>query len=254
VEQGLPWRALEAEDAPGPADRPAPPSAPPGSPSRRRPLLFGAIVVAAGAGPAIVALLAVLAVLAAPVPSIVLPGDAASPGSGVASVARSGLTGPSESPDLSLVIDVSGAVARPGVYRLPDGSRIADAISAAGGFGPRVDAAAAAHLNLAAPLRDGDQVFVPSRDDPAGAGAVGPGAATSTAPNSASAAPAGPLDLNRATEAELDTLPGIGPVTARKIVASRTESPFTAVEDLRTRKLVTDATFAKLGGLVTVTR
>jgi len=135
----------------------------------------------------------------------------------------------------------------PGVFRLPSGSRIADLVTAGGGYSPRVDADRAGRdLNLAAPLHDGDQVRVPSRDDLPGP-ANGPTAGTTS-----SGSPAGPLDLNRATAVELDGLPGIGPVTAAKIIASRDQQPFTAVQDLRTRKLLGEKTFANLKDLVAV--
>jgi competence protein ComEA len=146
-----------------------------------------------------------------------------------------------------LVVDVQGAVVRPGVLHLPGGSRIGDAIAAAGGFGPRVAAdRVGRELNLAALLRDGDQIVVPSRDDTgSAAGSAGPG-------RSSVPAAAGPIDLNRATASELDTLPGIGPVTANKIVSAREEQPFASVDELRSRKIVGAATFDKIKELVAV--
>src|ERR1700747_3650968 len=98
-----------------------------------------------------------------------------------------------------LVIDVAGAVRRPGLYRLRSGSRIDDAITAAGG--PTTKAQLAA-VNLAAPAADGEQVGAPGRG--AGVAAASPPAAGSS--------PSAPLDLNTATAEQLDALPGIGPV------------------------------------------
>ena len=147
----------------------------------------------------------------------------------------------------SLVIDVQGAVVRPGVIHLPAGSRVGDAVAAAGGFGPRVAAERVGReLNLAAPVRDGDQIVVPSRDD-TGAGTAAAGSGSSNASPGA-----GPIDLNHATAAELDALPGVGPVTANKIIAAREEQPFASVDDLRSRKVVGASTFDKLKDLVVV--
>ena len=142
-----------------------------------------------------------------------------------------------------IVVDVAGAVVDPGVYRLAHGSRVGDAIDAAGGFSPRVDAArVSAELNLAATLQDGAQIRVPSRDEtppPVGTGG-------------SSGAGGGLINLNTASESELESLPGIGPVTAGKIIASRATAPFATIEELRERGLVYEKTFEDLRALVTV--
>ena len=122
----------------------------------------------------------------------------------------------------------------------------------AGGFGPRLDAARATlTLNMAARLADGDRVVVPSRDDVASSTS-----GTASGPDGGGADSGGAaailVDLNRATPAELEALPGIGPVTAGKIVTSREEQPFTSVDDLRTRKLVGAKTYDGLKDLVSV--
>jgi len=150
-----------------------------------------------------------------------------------------------------LIVDVQGAVARPGIVRLLRGGRVADAIAAAGGYGPRVATdRIGTTLNLAALVRDGDQVVVPSRDDQlptvsASQRAVGGG-------GRGGSGTAGPLDLNRATATELDGLPGIGPATATRIIAAREEKPFTSIDDLRTRKILGAAAFDKVKALVVV--
>lgn len=124
-----------------------------------------------------------------------------------------------------LVVDVEGRVRRPGLVRVPPGSRVADAVRAAGGPAP---GAAVTRINLARPVADGEQVVVPGPGDP-----LPPGARDTAAADAAAGHSAAPLDLNSATQAQLDALPGIGPVLAERIVAWRTEhGRFTSVDEL----------------------
>ena len=121
-----------------------------------------------------------------------------------------------------VVVDVVGAVRRPGLYRLDQGSRIADAVARAGGATGKADLA---QVNLAAPLADGEQVVVPKRGAAGAAGAaVGPGG---------TGAATGPVHLSTATLDQLDSLPGIGPVTAQKILDYRAKhGAFSSVDEL----------------------
>lgn len=131
-------------------------------------------------------------------------------------VVAAGVTG---LPSSRVVVDVVGAVRRPGLYRLRQGSRIADAVARAGGATDKADLA---QVNLAAPLADGEQVVVPRRGAP---GAVGGGSSTG--------APAGPVQLSTATLEQLDTLPGVGPSTAQKILDYREKhGAFSSADEL----------------------
>jgi len=122
----------------------------------------------------------------------------------------------------ALVVHVVGAVRRPGLYRLPDGSRIDDAVQRAGGATRRADLAL---VNLAAPLADGLQVVVPRR--------ASAGTGQASAAGGGATATAGPVHLNTATLEQLDTLPGVGPVTAQKILDYRQEhGAFATVDEL----------------------
>jgi competence protein ComEA len=141
---------------------------------------------------------------------------------------------PARTPEPLVVVDVVGAVARPGIYRLPAGSRIADALLAAGGMTGDADLVA---LNKAAPVRDGQRIYVPRPGE--------------TVPSGLAAGEAQlKIDLNRATAAELEALPGIGPATAGRIVRSRNVHPFAKIEELQTRGLVTARVFADIRDLV----
>jgi len=157
-----------------------------------------------------------------------------------------------------LIVDIEGAVAAPGVHELADGSRVGDAIAAAGGYAANVDIAVASHmLNLAAKVTDGQQIHVPVLGEtaaaPAGGGGPGDAGGQGGPGASAPAAAGGLIDVNHATAEELDTLPGIGPVTAAKIIDARTQAPFATVDELESRGVVGASTFEKLRDLVTVT-
>ncbi len=153
-----------------------------------------------------------------------------------------------------VVVDVRGAVARPGVYHLPAGSRVADAIEAAGGYGAAVDAGRVdAQLNLAAVVKDGEKVRVPVRGEAAGDASDASGGAGSGGSGAASGgAGTGPVNLNTAGADALDALPGVGPATVAKIMAAREAQPFATVDDLLARKVVGAATLEKLRPLVVV--
>ena len=242
MDQSTPsWRVFDAPAA-GSASEDGAPSRQPASP--------GAALL--GAQP--LALLGVVGAVAIGVIAIVLALGGA--GSGSASgpevtFEQSGSTAGAEVGG-QLVVDVTGAVVSPGLYRLNPGTRVGDAIEAAGGFSPRVDAErVGSELNLAAALSDGAQVRVPSRDDEPMGGSGSPGGGGGGGGGGGAAGGGGLVDLNTATQSELEALPGIGPVTATKIIAARAEAPFQTVEELRERGLVGEKTFESIKSLVT---
>jgi competence protein ComEA len=227
----------------------------------------GALLAGAGRQRVAVALLALAALLVAgfvwvratPHPgggretAASTPTDQATAGSGAAGgegAAGAGQTLPRAAPDTSagsgpsgrLAVHVAGHVRHPGLVRLPAGSRVYDAVRAAGGVTSGADLDA---VNLARKLTDGEQVLIPGPGDPPPP--LPPGA------TSAPGAPAGPLDLNTATVEQLDTLPGVGEVTAGRIVAYRSAHPFTTVDELLEVPGIGQRRFDQLKDLVTVT-
>jgi competence protein ComEA len=193
--------------------------------TRRTALLFAA---------AAIAVVLVAARLAAPGAK-----PAVSVESAIAAGTPDAATAPARPRSGAIVVDVAGAVRKPGLYRLRAGARIADALAVAGGATPHADAAA---VNLAEPLVDGEQVLVPAR--------AGRGADVSAIAGVPGAPPA-PVDLNTATVDQLDALPGIGPVTAAKIVAyRRAHGPFRSLAALDAIPGIGPARIENLKGLV----
>lgn len=162
-------------------------------------------------------------------------GASAAPGPSVSAA-------PSPSPSM-LVVDVTGAVQRPGVVELPAGARVADAIDAAGGPGRRAELAS---VNLARLVVDGEQIVVARRGRPLALPAPG-------SPSSTAGAPATPIDLNTATGDQLESLPGVGPVLAQRILDWRTaHGGFGSVDELTEVSGIGEATLADLRTLVRV--
>lgn len=180
--------------------------------------------------------LALLAVLALAGARLARTGTAAAP----ARSSPPGALTATPAPRGRLVVDVVGAVRRAGLYRLHEGDRVFDAVARAGGATARADLAA---VNLAAPLVDGTQVVVPARV---------PASAGSTDALPAAPAAAAKVSLGSATAEQLDTLPGIGPVTARKIIDWRTaHGPFRSVDALDDVPGIGPARIEQLRDLVT---
>lgn len=153
--------------------------------------------------------------------------------------------GPSAAAEV--VVAVEGKVGKPGVVRLPAGARVADALAAAGGARSGVDVAL---LNLARKVVDGELILVGVTPPPGSTVAAGPAAVLPAGPGGA---PTGPVNLNTATVADLDSLPGVGPVLAQRILDARTaQGGFRAVGDLRKVDGIGAARYEQLKDLVTV--
>lgn len=157
------------------------------------------------------------------------------------------LSGTKDYPKESLVtpkqisVDVSGAVSKPGVYQLNTDSRVEDAIKAAGGLGGSANREyVSKYLNMAQKISDGAKIYVPFVGDQVPAGAVSAGSVAGVN----SGPPAGrQVNINTGTQAELEALPGIGPVTASKVITGR---PYQKVEDLLNQKIVSKSVFEKI--------
>ncbi len=239
------WRVIAAEPEES-ADKPSAANTQRASSSARGIAGWQLTIVLGGL---IVAIVGAAIWLTVPRPALTLDTHGAAielPAGSAALASDLGVAAATDAPTSELVVDVEGAVARPGLVTLPDGSRVGDAISAAGGYSGQVDVVAtAAQLNLAQPLKDGEKVRVPARGET--------GVVATPAPVTDPATAGSLIDINHASADELDTLPGVGPVTAGKIISAREEAPFAAADELVSRGVMGQATYDKLSSLITVT-
>jgi competence protein ComEA len=149
-----------------------------------------------------------------------------------------------------LVVAVEGKVRHPGLVRLPPGSRVADAIDAAGGAEPGTDLS---FVNLAQKVVDGELIVIGVTPPPGVAATSSSDSSTAGAAGGGAATPGAPINLNSASDADLETLPGIGPALAQRIIAYRTQhGSFRSVDELRNVSGIGDAKFAEIKDLVTV--
>lgn len=142
----------------------------------------------------------------------------------------------------NIVVDIAGAVVKPGVYEIPYNSRMVDALIPAGGLAESADRNyLSKYINMAQKLVDGQKIYIPSLDEKNFAPVAGSVAGVSDVMSL--------INLNTASSSQLDTLPGIGPATAEKIMAAR---PYSAVEELVSKKAVSQSVFDKIKGKVSV--
>lgn len=145
----------------------------------------------------------------------------------------------------SLAIDVGGAVKEPGVYQLEESIRVEDAIKKAGGFSDNADLDwVSKNLNLSQNVKDEMKIYIPNRGE---IESLTTGSASSNVSGGQSLGVTSTININTATQAELDQLPGIGSVTSQKIIAGR---PFLSINELKDRKIVSKSVFEKIEGLV----
>jgi len=158
---------------------------------------------------------------------------------------------PQPTPVVAMYVHVDGAVAAPGVYSLPTGARIFEAIEAAGGSTEEADTR---ELNLAAKVTDGQKLVIPIRRvGSAESVAAPPPQPASAAPPPSAASNSPTISINSATKRMLESLPGIGPVTADKILLRRTATgPFTRIEQLRDERIVNASTYERIKALISV--
>lgn len=134
-----------------------------------------------------------------------------------------------------IMVDVEGAVVKPGVYSLPSTARVQDGITAAGGLSPKADHQSLAKgINLAAHLTDSAKLYIPFQ---------GEQASINSTSGSVVGASTGSVSINNATSSELDSLPGVGPVTSGKIIANR---PYNTLDELLSKKAVSKSVYDKI--------